>query len=697
MTKKINDTLAFKQVALLILIFVGQTNCFSLHQPTIFLKQKLDSKIDINPYFLDIFEKQQQNKEYVCSYQEGPYCSLLSNATHDIIEDNFYSKNMRNYLKQQMYEVHKQIESHQIKQKDFLPSQYYLDKTRALLDEELLYKPAEKNHPYKLIADFNILESIGSKQDQQLKIIYTINLKSGVQMVSASKPSNSEFLYLQFTDFYFFYPKKQSVNTQPQYLDRLDQLISVPSDSYILTNEQFGKIEFNLKVKIISFYAKINPAYTKYDKLKAYIKCYDLIKQKEFQFDMNEIQNQFKLFKIESNHKINAITFSPYVIIDNIVFQIERSDVIDTNQYPAIDTNNNSREIKDIIESFDKEAYIYTNWKTSSKELSNGNQPRKGVRITKEERKKKQKETIQKIKEQIPNQIQEKLYKEVEFKKLFDEEKIVQDLQKILNKLSDQNIIQQENIQDIKQKQKINLDKPNNNADQNKKEEDSINNKKDNIKTQNDLNKTKYEKVKKNQKTKNENSNKMKEDKKVFDEDSIEQMVNDLLNDKGLKKQVQQEISKIYETMRKLSPSILGKLTDEQIEKKIEDGGYQSLLLLAIDEYLNETEENAKEAIKQSQQAKSSPSAQQIQDNLSQKNYQKENSKIQNNLSQKNEEKDQTEGKKVQDSLSQKNEEKYQTEGKKVQDSLSQKNEKKDFKENNEVKQDKKQENVKAA
>lgn len=50
------------------------------------------------------------------------------------------------------------MEGHIAKQKDFLPDYYYLDKTRAVLDEELFYKPIEKNYPYKLLIDFNALE-----------------------------------------------------------------------------------------------------------------------------------------------------------------------------------------------------------------------------------------------------------------------------------------------------------------------------------------------------------------------------------------------------------------------------------------------------------------------------------------------------------------------------------------------------------
>ncbi|KAL4504160.1 hypothetical protein ABPG72_020998 [Tetrahymena utriculariae] len=628
MQKNINDRLVLQYIALTILVLVGQGNCFSLQEPTLFLKQKLDSKIDINPYFLEIFEKQQQNKEYVCSYQEGPYCPLLSNATQDIVEDNFYSKNMRNYLKQKMYESHRLIESHQIKQKDFLPSQYYLDKSRALLDEELFYKPVEKDYPYKLLADFNVLEAVGTQQQQELKVVYTINLSSGKQIVSTTKSFSSEFLSLQFTDFYFFYPKKQAVNTQTQNLDRLDQLISVPSDTYILTNEKPGKIDFNLKLKIISFYVKINPAYTKYEKLSGQIKGYDFIKQADFSLNLNSLQNEFKLFKIETNHKINSITFSPYLIIDNIVVHIDKSDVIDANQYPEIDTDKNSTEIKDIIESFDKETFIYTNSNSSSKELSSDHPLRKGVRLTKEERKKKQKETIQKIKEKIPNQIQEKLYQQVEQKQLFDEEKLLEDLQKVLKKLSED---KKEIAQEVFMKQNINLDKQNNNVEEKKKEEDQINN--SNIINQNKFNKKakqkSLDKFQNNKKILNRSTNqKQTNDEKYYDE-----LILDELNNKILEK-FYDTTSKMYDSLRNKSPSVFGKLSNQQIEQKIKDGEYDTLLLEVIEETLNklDSEEQNKAANKKKQTAQSSYPSYKIQENQSQKNERQ--TQKQNNINQ---------------------------------------------------------------
>ncbi|EAR96038.2 hypothetical protein TTHERM_00127030 (macronuclear) [Tetrahymena thermophila SB210] len=615
MYKRINDRLMLLYIALIVLALVGQGNCFSLQEPTQFLKQKLDSKIDINPYFLDIFEKQQQNNEYICSYKEGPYCSLLSNATHDIVEDNFYSKNMRNFLKQQMYELHRQIESFQIKQTNFLPSQYYLDKSRALLDEELFYKPVEKDFPYKLLADFNILEAIESQQNQELKAFYTINLNSGQQIVSTTRQQSSEYLQLQFTDFYFFYPKKQTANTQTQYLDRLDQLISVPSDAYILTNEKPGKIEFNLKVKIISFYAKINPAYTKYEKLTAQMKGYDFIKKENFSVTLSALQNQFKLYKVEANHKVNSISFSPYVIIDNIVVHIDKSDVADANKYPAIDVNNSSREMKDIIESFDKEIFVYTNQKSSSKGLSNDHQLKKGVRLTREERKKQQKETIQKIKEQIPNQIQEKLYKQVEQQPLFDERKIIDELQQILKKYTDaQDVLTKQKINN-KQKQKkqdeentINeLSESNQNQFDQQAEKSDLD--KANKQNQSDQKsgkqfneKSKQQKATKNKDQSSTESNNQKQtngnkyDKKLLNNFSEELL--DLYYDANLK---------VYEGLRTKQPSVFGKLSNQQIEQKIQGGQYNDLLLEVIEESLPniENEVNSKLSnMKQTEQDK---------------------------------------------------------------------------------------------
>lgn len=64
----INISKSLTLIGLLLAAVIGLVKGVTLQEPSSLMKRKFDAKIDINPYFLEIFERKGANEQFMCSY-----------------------------------------------------------------------------------------------------------------------------------------------------------------------------------------------------------------------------------------------------------------------------------------------------------------------------------------------------------------------------------------------------------------------------------------------------------------------------------------------------------------------------------------------------------------------------------------------------------------------------------------------------